>query len=50
MTKLRLIEQACTCSTMHNGGGLKVRACLCREHSGGECLRRHGQARWCLSL
>ena len=37
--KLRaLIEQACTCSTMHGGGGLKVRARLCLWHSDGECL------------
>ena len=38
--KLRLVEQACTCSTMHGGGGLKVvRARLCLWHSGGaECL------------
>ena len=35
---LRLIEQACTCSKVHGGGGLKVRARLCLWHSGGECL------------
>ena len=29
----------CTCSTMHGGGGVKVRARLCLWHSGGgECL------------
>ena len=41
--KLRLIEQACTCSTMHGRGGLKVRACLYRWHwVGGECLPPEG--------
>ena len=35
---LRLIEQACGCSTVRGSGGLKVRACFCRWHSGGECL------------
>ena len=34
----RLIEQACGCSTVRGSGGLKVRACFCRWHSGGECL------------
>ena len=37
--KLQLVEQACTCFTMHGGGGLKVRARLCcREHSDGQCM------------
>ena len=35
---LRLMEQACGCSTVQGGGRLKVRARLCRWHSGGECL------------
>ena len=35
---LRRIEQACGCSTVRGGGRLKVRAHLCRWHSGGECL------------
>jgi hypothetical protein len=38
ITKLRPIEQACGCSTSRGGGGVKVRARLCRWHSGGECL------------
>ena len=41
--RLRLIEQACTCSTMHGRGGLKVRARLYRWHwVGGECLPPEG--------
>ena len=34
--QLRLIEQAYGCSTVRGGGGLKVCACLCRWHTGGE--------------
>ena len=37
--KLRLVEQACGCSTVQGGGALKVRACLvCLWHLGGEWL------------
>ena len=32
---LRLIEQACGCCTVRGGRALKVRARLCRWHSGG---------------
>ena len=41
-------EQACGCSTVCNGGGLKVRARLCYWHSGAECLppARSGTCRW----
>ena len=38
MRLFRLIEQACSCSTVRGGGGLKVLARLCLWHSGGECL------------
>ena len=34
--KLRLVEQACGCSTVRSEGRLKAR--LCRSHSVGECL------------
>ena len=36
--KLRLIEQACRCSTVRGRGRLKVRARLCRWHYARECL------------
>ena len=31
--KIRLMLQACGCSTVRGGGGLKVRARLCHWHS-----------------
>ena len=44
--KLRLMDQACGCSTVRGGQGLKVvvtyydkvRARCCHKHSGAECL------------
>ena len=48
MMKLRLIEQACGCSTVRGGSGLKVRARLCLWYSVGECLPR--QPGTCMSL
>ena len=40
--KLRLVEQACTCSTMDGGGGLEVRARLCHEHLDDARVLGHG--------
>ena len=42
-SKLHLTEQACGCSSVRGGGGLKLRARLCRRHSnqapaGGWCV------------
>ena len=37
---LRLVEQACGCATVRGGGRLKVRARLCRWHSGVESAWR----------
>ena len=39
--KLRLVEQACGCCTVHGGGGVKVRARLCLWQSGGQHLQLH---------
>ena len=36
--KLRLVEQACGCSTVRDECRLQVRAPPCRRHSCGECL------------
>ena len=36
--KLRLMEQACGCSTVRGGQAFKVCARLCLWHSDGECL------------
>ena len=46
MKKLRLMEQACGCSTVRGGGRLKVRARLCRWHSRVEsaCRQDHAPA------
>ena len=43
--KLRQIEQGGGCSTVRGGGRLKVRARLCRWHSGAECLPRGAATR-----
>ena len=36
--KLRLVEQACSSTTVRGGGGLKVHARVCLRHSDGGCL------------